>query len=220
MVEIHKRHYKEFGNIIGKDIYKVRGWEIGHFDYIIDIGANVGMFSMLMRMLQPQAKVIAVEPAEEAYPYLDLIAEAFSIDVVKKALGNGSPLYFKKRTMMLNAMFVEEEGDDSYEVESITLPELFSQYNIVHGKNCMIKIDCEGGEKYLFGDRETGNILRAAGQVSMEVHFISRGTQFDFWPTWEEIDEWVKDTFTHHTIQYYLSSKHRGYGHFCIRPKR
>jgi FkbM family methyltransferase len=217
MIGLIKGHYKDFDYIVNRDIYKVRDRQPGAFDYVFDIGANIGIFSIYMRMLQPKARIIAIEPSNEAYPYLYLNTRLFGIETEQKALGDGNPLYFRKRNSMINPAFVEDEGEDSYRVESATLSNLFAGYDINYDKNYMIKLDCEGGEKYLFDDEFSENILRAAEQVSMEVHFQSKNTPYDFWPEWHEIDEWIKGLFTHHNIEYYLSSKTGGYGHYCIR---
>ena len=39
--------------IITEDLFRVRGYPIDSFDYIIDIGANLGVFSLFTAMLYP-----------------------------------------------------------------------------------------------------------------------------------------------------------------------
>lgn len=221
MFAVDKNAYREFNNIVGKDIYKIRGfWKQDAFDYVIDIGAHVGIFSMMSRVLFPSAKIVAVEPASEPFPYLYSTSQVFSFDVIMKALGDGSPLYYKKRSSSIDALFIELEENGAYEVESITLPEIFSKYEIDIGKDrYLIKLDCEGGEQYLVDDPISEDILKNALQVSMEVHFKSQATPFPFWPTWREIDRWIKDTFCYHHVAYYRSNKRRGFGHYCIVQK-
>jgi len=220
MLNLNGRHYKEFNKIVTEDLYRVRHWKQDAVDYIVDVGANVGIFSLLMRMLHPQAKIVALEPANEAYPYLDTIGRVFSINIERAALGNGNPLYFRKRNMMLDAMFTEERPDnDTYVVDSVTLPEVFARYELDYSKNYLIKLDCEGGEHHLIDNKGSELILSGAIQVSMEIHFRSKATPFAWWPEWDVINSWVRDTFIYHHIDYYTSNKRRGFGHYCIMAK-
>ncbi|MHC4237071.1 MAG: FkbM family methyltransferase [Planctomycetota bacterium] len=219
MMGMVKRHNTDFEYIVGRDSYRVRDWPAGSFETVVDIGANIGIFSAYIRMLQPSARIIAIEPSNDVYSHLCSNTRLFRVETEQIALGDGSPLYWRRRKNILDSVFVKEEDENSYRVESITLSNLFAKYDVDYEKSYMIKLDCEGGEKYLFGDEFSENILRTAEQVSMEVHFRSDESRPSFWPTWYEIDEWVKGLFTHHSIEYYISSKTGGYGHYCIRSR-
>ena len=113
----------------------------------------------------------------------------------------------------------EQPDNDSYIVDSISLPDIFSKYNLIRNKGYLIKLDCEGGEHSLIGDKESEDILSEANQVSMEVHFRSKATPFEWWPEWKTVDEWIRSVFGYHHVDYYASNKRRGFGHYCIVRK-
>lgn len=56
---------------------------------LIDVGANVGQFSLLVRTLHPAARIVAFEPlAEPAARYGRLFADAPGVDLHRHALGS------------------------------------------------------------------------------------------------------------------------------------
>ena len=210
----------EVGNIVHKDLYRVQNYPQNYFDYIVDIGANIGIFSVMMRMLHPKATIIAIEPAEETFAYLQQNTNMLNIITERIALGDGSRLYFQERPdkHILNHMFVKEKGEQWS--DSSTLYGLFDRYNMLVKNRYMLKFDCEGGEKSLVNDPFSESIIRNAEHVSMEIHFQSRSTPYKHWLTYDEYNSWVRSAFQDtHSIDYYCSSKNQGYGHYCLVKK-
>lgn len=216
MQSTSKEEWREFGHIVVDDLYRVRDWPTGSFDTIFDIGANIGIFSVFMRMLHPNTTIVAVEPAKGIQECLQNNTNMLNINIENKALGSGCELFFGCREggNTLKSLFLEEEKKNSYSVDSITLPSLFNKYN---SESYMVKFDCEGGEKYLIGDSESERILYNAKQVSMEIHFDSPKTNKYGWPSFNDYNDWINSVFTSHTIDYYKSRGRYGYGHYCIR---
>lgn len=210
----------EIGNIITKDLYKVQGYPKDYFDYVVDIGANIGVFSVMMRILNPNAQIIAIEPHNETFSYLLQNINMLNISSEQIALGDGSELYFKARDdeHILNHMFVKEKSGHS--VNSITLYDIFNRYKLDIKKRYILKFDCEGGEQSLLYTQGSELIIKNAEHVSMEIHFRSKGTPYKHWLPYVDYDAWIKSNFQKtHDIEYYCSRKNQGYGHYCLKKK-
>lgn len=206
----------EFGKIVIQDVYKIRKFPCDYFSTIVDIGANIGFFCSLMRYLHPHALIVAVEPCKEVFHYLQKNVNMLNINIENKAFGNGETFYFINRENRLLSNIFDATDNTGYGIESIDLKWLFETYKIDVQKPFLLKFDCEGGEKYLLNDEYAHNIIRQSTQTCLEVHFKSPSTPFDNWLSWEQYNQWLKMFSDTHKIEYYISSKKRGYGHYCL----
>lgn len=159
-------------------------------DIVIDIGANIGAFSILLAKLYPFITIYAVEPVAEAYIQLcenielNNLTNIIPINVAINGLGFG----FKRVQKIIYAPS-ESGGASSYITQiddndpghkivytgCITLDELFID---LHIEGCrLLKIDCEGAEydilynshmslnrtSYLVGEFHDNDYLRQLG---------------------------------------------------------
>ncbi|MBX2800075.1 MAG: FkbM family methyltransferase, partial [Myxococcales bacterium] len=81
--------------IILDDVYGIRGLDHGRVQYVLDVGANIGFFAVMARMLYPRAKIIAVEPIPATLDILRQNIAELDIAVDTCALGTGQPMYMK-----------------------------------------------------------------------------------------------------------------------------
>jgi len=215
MITDEKSGLDECRRIIWEDIYRVRKYHEDSFDYVFDIGAHIGVFSLFTRMRFPEARVVALEPAKGVLNFLHANMKGFrNIAIDKRALGKGGPLYFSPRDHSHSHRFVEEPTDH-YAVESVRLTDLFFQHGCRISDSYMLKIDCEGGEKYLMGDEDAESIMEHAGHVAIEVHF----GLFDDWLQWTEYDKWIRDRFSRRfSVGYHFSSRKVGCGNYILEP--
>jgi len=217
----NKRLIKEFGIINKEDRYRVRKFHSGELDFIIDIGANIGIFSAMMRFLHPNSKIVAVEPYKESLKYLKPNMEMLEVEVCEYAFGDGRKFIEDTnpgRNSLLAKTFLKSK--DNTGIESFGLKDIFDRYNLSIRDSFLLKFDCEGGEQYMIGDMDAENIISQSVQTSLEIHFQSPGTPFDFWPKYEDYNNWIRDKFAStHNIDYYCSKRNDGYGHYCILRK-
>lgn len=153
-------------------------------DIIIDIGANIGAFSILFAKLLPFIKVYAIEPVAETYielckniklnnltnviPINSSISGGRKIDhIVYSPFGSGgASSYVTTDIKTLRETYIS----------CLTLDELMISLNITTCK--LLKIDCEGAEydilynskllnqiNYLVGEFHENSLLRQMGYL-------------------------------------------------------
>jgi len=213
--------------IIQQDAYMLRHWKCDFFDYIIDIGANIGIFVNYAHARHPNAKIFAYEPCKEAIANLidncGFIQKCIFED---KAMGDGSDMNFYGLQMEIS-YFVkpdELESPNNCAVNSISLSNIFKQHNIPLDSNYFIKIDCEGGERFLLNDNDCIEIIKKSCGLSMEIHFTPVGVKIREWDSvlraWDVYNSWIYNNFHKtHRIIYYKSNKRRGNGIYILTRK-
>jgi FkbM family methyltransferase len=154
--------FKEFFNSDG-DPYKIR--EFDDLKYIIDIGANVGLFSMQARFTHTKANIYAIEPFPTTFELLQDNVANLRINCLQAMLGKDGKGAYAGGRMSLSRTFRTGEGD----IDSISLAKLVehTEYPI---EECFIKIDCEGGEHSILDNPDDMDILRNCKGFAMEIH--------------------------------------------------
>ena len=184
-------------------------------------------------MRHPQAKIFAYEPCKETFDYL--INNTICLDNVEyinEALGDGSSLIFVDREYFGQNQFLKKNEitdiHDNYIIQSKSLNNIFKEKNISLDSNYFIKVDCEGGERFLLNNDESISVIKKSQCCSIEVHFPPSGKnprqsdikRFEFLPEWKEYNEWFNDNFKEtHKIIYHYSSKKCGNGTFVLLKK-
>lgn len=139
--------------------------------YLIDVGANVGLISIMARLLHPNMTIMAIEPHPFVYEKLVENTNNLRINTFNMALGDGSEMYLKKhrKSDVCNEFSKEKSKFTDITIESLSLFEIINKckYDV---KNLMIKIDCEGAEEYVFLDDDSSKIIRNCKVFSAELH--------------------------------------------------
>ncbi len=146
---------------------------LGEHSTIVDIGANVGVFSVSVALLTG-ARVIAVEPVPENIHWLRRnIAEnkATNVQVVEKAVAARA----QSSTMAVCALSVGARlssgpvsaGPPPITVQTVTLPGLLAEAGV--SRVDLLKMDCEGSEYQIFSSMQSDDFARI-GAIAMEFH--------------------------------------------------
>jgi FkbM family methyltransferase len=140
---------------------------------IVDIGAALGDYSVWAAKQTPRGRLIAVEPYPPSVSLLRSNIEknrVFNVEVFAGAIAASSgstSLKVEQGSVVQNSTAVEQKSGQVIEVKTISLDDLFAQFEIT--KCDYLKMDCEGGEyEILFtaSDKSFTKIDR----ICMEVH--------------------------------------------------
>jgi len=153
-------------------------------DVILDIGANIGVFTSYVRFLFPKADIVAVEPNLRNRMLLrDHTAHFPKIIYMRAALGTGK-IWRAKRDIeppwygAMESYITEPHGtdlgqNDAYErtdIPETSLADLVGSYSFPPWKTLLVKIDAEGGENCIFDHPPSMNALRQIDHLVMETH--------------------------------------------------
>lgn len=183
-VRVPGKRLVEFKEVVLGDVYR-RGFVPGTIRpapdgrlTIVDVGANLGVFSLSIKALYPDATVIGVEPLPENHAYFQRNLElnpqlGTSVVAVKAAVAGTSGMLrlhspggddFPTDATLLNPAAV---GGRSFDVEARTLADILSDHGIP--RISFLKLDCEGAEFEILyrAERET---LERVAMLAVEVH--------------------------------------------------
>jgi FkbM family methyltransferase len=173
-------------NIVLNAEYTPSGYEIGSSDTVVDIGGNIGVFSVLAGRRASGGRVLAFEPVLENYTLL-------RANIELNALRNVTPV----RAAVLDTrsddvrIFLNASNTGAHSVfpgygtrptswfetvSSITLEDVFRQWNI--DRIDFLKLDCEGSEyQILYGLPD--EYFPRIGKIVMEYHTTTDAARVD-----------------------------------------
>ncbi|MFA5743031.1 MAG: FkbM family methyltransferase [Candidatus Paceibacterota bacterium] len=122
---------------------------------VIDIGANIGAFSLFAANSADNVKVYSYEPAPETFSKLIENIKANNLEKEIKAfqLGIASKkekrkIYLDPESSMANSLSLESNHQKNIEIDTISLRDIFLENNI--GECDFLKVDAEGSEQEIF----------------------------------------------------------------------
>jgi FkbM family methyltransferase len=138
---------------------------------IIDIGGNVGFFSIFSRDFFPEALIHCYEPNPILYNYLNHNSTKADFKVFYEAVGKSESFVSLENNTSESIMGVAKI-DNSGKIKMISFKEVL---NRVGGKIDLLKLDCEGAEWQILEDYES---MRNVYYITLEYHLwaISDGT--------------------------------------------
>ena len=127
--------------------YDVEDFEINTNDTVIDIGAHIGLFSLLVSQLCKTGKILSFEPVSENF---DLLVSNLKLNHIKNILpfnmavskNSGRLDLFLNNDQSAHSIF--SKSSESINVESTSLQKIFEEHKISSCK--ILKLDCEGAE--------------------------------------------------------------------------
>lgn len=148
-------------------------------DVIVDIGANVGFFSLYSQNYLP-SKIYCLEPFDENFIYLEKNLTPYNNSVlIKKAISKqtGTEKFSISTNNSVHRLSSHEDFStilnptiDSTIVETISFNDLIETYNIE--KIDFLKIDCEGGELDIFETINLDYLNNKIKKIALEYHSI------------------------------------------------
>jgi len=156
---------------------------------ILDIGANIGFFSVLMGRLYPEATIFAFEPVEMNFA-------ALNYNLGRNGVKNVIPFNFgvsdKTGIQRIQSIHFwnpggstldnqqENWGYDTFYVQTKSLKDTMQMLKLGNRSIDLLKLDCEGCEYFAldFADAFTRDLLTRVKRLSGEVHKRKVGTTF------------------------------------------
>ncbi|MDG6905004.1 MAG: FkbM family methyltransferase [Nitrososphaerota archaeon] len=158
--------------IVNEKCYtKQAGFEIGSKDIVVDLGANVGIFSILAGMKARDGRVIALEPEDQSFKFLcdNLNANnLFNVEPHQLAISGSdgiTNLYVNNPGNSAIFSYNDRDSARVLKVRTISMKTLLSEFQLDHIS--LLKIDVEGAEFKIF---EEDDWLERVNKVAMEVH--------------------------------------------------
>jgi FkbM family methyltransferase len=179
------------------DMYGMRLFPLNSIKTILDLGANIGFYSVPFRFFQPNARIVAIEPDKSNFNMLTENTQNLDIEVYNLALGNGKEVSKNKGKFSVTHKF-SPDASGNEKCQSLLLNDIVEKYKI-DLKGLFIKIDTEGAERFIFNHNPSEDIIRKSIGTSMEVHNRLYGI-FDVAST----IKWSQDRFssTHNIYSY------------------
>jgi FkbM family methyltransferase len=145
--------------------------QLSNVKTILDIGGNVGFFSVAARAHYPQATIHTYEPNPRVLPCLKSNTAELGISVYSEAVGAESGL-----------VSIVDEGDSSsafsQSTKDGTIPKISLDVAVerLGGSVDLLKLDCEGAEWDMF---RSSNPWRHIRNIRMEYHLFHGETVAD-----------------------------------------
>lgn len=162
----------DFLSIFLDDDYGLTEFRKNKISKIIDIGANVGFFSIASRFFFPDSEIHAYEPNLDLKSYLAHNFSQLNIELRTQAVGNKSGSVKLDLMGESNQTRVKESSSGSTEMVSLD-----SVVKEVGGKIDLLKMDCEGSEWDILEDPES---LRQVDNVTLEYHLWANQEDHDY----------------------------------------
>jgi len=161
-------------------IYQKDFCRVSTNDIIVDIGANIGIFSAFSQQMKP-LHIFALEPMSETFSYLyDNLKKWDNTTLINKAISkdgedmefliyshSGSNILRDKVKDTKNGVKINEEKN-IVNVKTITINNLIKNYNIPFIN--FLKVDCEGGEEDLFETIDKNYLKNNIEKIILEYH--------------------------------------------------
>jgi FkbM family methyltransferase len=145
--------------------------QLRNVERILDIGANVGFFSVAARSSYPHATIHAYEPNPRVLPFLKSNTDLLGIDVYPEAVG-----------AQIDRVSIVDGGDCNLARTTAAADGAISQVSLecaidrIGGSVDLLKLDCEGAEWDLFRCPEAWRRVR---NIRMEYHLFHGETMED-----------------------------------------
>lgn len=173
-----------YGEVVTEDTYRLRSVQFTP-ELVVDIGANVGVFSRYARTLFPAAKIIAVEPDPLNAIHFRKFTQDPGITLMEYALGSGQIFHGTTAANgahetylsaglgypeeMMSKLASAHRGLVPSNVPSLRLTEILNRC-WKPGMKTVLKIDCEGAENCIWEHQPSVALLREMDYLAIEVH--------------------------------------------------
>lgn len=142
---------------------------------VVDVGANVGYFTLFMLSCYPKAKLYSYEPMPMNFKLLSKYRDensSLDMNIFNMAVSaevKTLTLHYDASDSFTTAatLYAKDDQPDKIEVPTTTLEEIMTNNNL--DKIDFLKLDCEGSEYEILYDATT-TILDRVNVIALETH--------------------------------------------------
>jgi len=169
-------------------MYGIRLFPLNSIKTILDLGSNIGFYSMAFKFFQPNARIISIEPDKNNFNLLVRNVSNLRIEAYNIALGPGGKVGKIRGRFSTSHRFAPEapEINGNEKCLSFLLNNIIEKYKI-NCNNLFIKVDVEGAEQFIFNHLPSEEIIKKSLGTSMEVHRMFKA---------ENVIQWAEDKFS------------------------
>lgn len=131
---------------------------------VIDIGGNLGIFSIASRLHFPESTITAFEPSDKVFPILEKNAKVFNYKCVQKGIGSKNTTCKIIEGGLHGELTLLDESQ-SGRIEVISLDCIFEECEINHID--LLKMDIEGNEYNVLSNSKS---LSSITYITIEYH--------------------------------------------------
>jgi FkbM family methyltransferase len=153
--------------------YDYFGYRVAPGDVVVDIGANIGAFSVYAAKMCGASRVLSFEPFPDTFKVLNANVDKNdlqNVTYVNQAIAGNRG----RRTMAVDSVdfgcnsLITGSFERTLDVECSTLDDVFERYSLTNID--YLKMDCEGAEYEILENAIPR--LGQIGRISMETHTI------------------------------------------------
>jgi FkbM family methyltransferase len=166
-----------FENLIRRD-YLSGGIKLNRGDTVIDIGANIGSFTVLAAsIVGPEGRVLCFEPISgiadrlKANVALNGLTNVLCFTEAVEAATGTIDIHITKKSSLSTTRIARRENDAAIKlpIPTVTLAQAIERSGLERIN--LLKIDCEGSEYGIF-ETMTRETARLIDQIAIEVHDV------------------------------------------------
>ena len=153
-----------FGEIWIDRVYTPKGYEVQDGDVVIDVGANIGVFSLFAALVARDVEVFAYEPFSQNAALLRANVDGIRqsrVRVFEQAVGGRSGkrlLQAHPSNWIVHTLAEPGSTQAGMPVSCVSLDDLMAK-NAIQRCN-LLKLDCEGSEYEILGCASTETLMR------------------------------------------------------------
>jgi FkbM family methyltransferase len=144
--------------------------KLGEVRSILDVGANVGFFSLAARSCYPGAVIHAYEPNPRVLPHLCANTKRFDISVFPEAVGSDKGFVTILDEGPSDEARTRKTLESSMAIRQVSLATAIER---IGGSLDLLKLDCEGAEWDILASNDCWHKVR---HIRMEIHFFGGET--------------------------------------------
>lgn len=169
-----------YGEVVTYDSYRLKQIKFVP-NFILDLGANVGVFTRFARSLFPDALIVSVEPDEENFAHLVKFTHDNNIIFINKAIGlngvsrrmnvvNGAHESYVSDGIGMDEVIQSGEKVEKVNIETIMPDELIKTYLQPRMKS-ILKLDIELNESVIWDHQSSMEAIKNIDYFTGEVHW-------------------------------------------------